>query len=248
MKVIHGFDSLPQLHNAVVTVGSYDGVHCGHRILIDSVVRLAHECGGESVVATFEPHPRITLHDDEGLRLLTTLDEKVFLLERCGVDCVVVIPFDEAFSRLSREAFLDDYIIGMLHARMLVVGYNHRFGRNNEGDYSFLARSAGIRVIEVGQQLVGEQKVSSTLVRRAVECGDMATAVRLLGHPYIVMGKADAAGVIEVDRYKLLPPAGNYRARVNGNEQIVETGDGAVQIHIGRAVSESYILEIYDNA
>lgn len=248
MKVIHGFDSLSHLHNAVVTVGSYDGVHCGHRILIDSVVRLARECGGESVVATFEPHPRITLHDDEGLRLLTTLDEKEYLLGQCGVDYVVVIPFDEAFSRLSREEFLDDYIIGMLHAHTLVVGYNHRFGRNNEGDYSFLSRSAGIRVIEVGQQLVGAQKVSSTLVRNAIARGDVAVAVQLLGHPYIIMGKTDAAGVIEVDRYKLLPPAGNYRARVNGNDGIVEIDNGAVRILAGRTVSESYILEIYDIA
>ena len=248
MKVIHGFDSLPQLHNAVVTVGSYDGVHCGHRILIDSVVRLARECGGDSVVATFEPHPRITLHDDEGLRLLTTLEEKEYLLGSCGVDYVVVIPFDEAFSRLSREEFLDNYIKGMLHAHTLVVGYNHRFGRNNEGDYSFLSRSASISVIEVGQQLVGEQKVSSTFVRSAIGRGDMATAVRLLGHPYIVMGMADANGGIEVDKYKLLPPAGRYRARVNGKEQIVEIDNGAVRIFSGRTVSKRDILEIYDNA
>lgn len=247
MKIVYGFDSLPPLRETVVTVGSYDGVHCGHRILLDGVERIAHERGGEGVVMTFEPHPRITLHDDEGLRLLTTLYEKAWLLSRCGVDCMVVIPFDEAFSRLSREEFLDDYIIGRLHARALVVGYNHRFGRNNEGDYSFLAQRAGIEVVEVGQQLVSGEKVSSTLVRGALERGDMAMAMRLLGHPYIIIGMADERGRIGVDKYKLLPPEGEYCARVNGDEQTIRICNGAICLNEG-ATSERKILEIYDNA
>ena len=248
MKVIRGFDSLPPLHEAVVTVGSYDGVHCGHRILLDCVERKAREYGGESVVVTFEPHPRITLHKADGLRLLTTLGEKVLLLERFGVDCVVVIPFDEAFSRLSREEFLDDYIINRLHARALVVGYNHRFGRDNEGDYPFLSRTAGIEVVEVKQHLVGAEKVSSTLVRKALERGDMAAAVRLLGHPYVVMGVADGRGTITVDRYKLLPPAGEYLAKVNGCDSRIDISDGVVRLADGGASGKNTILEIYDNA
>ena len=114
MKVIRGFDNPPLIRNAVATVGSYDGVHRGHRILIDEVIRRAQESQGESVVLTFEPHPRITLGNDEGLRLLSSFEEKCRLLEQVGVDYIVIIPFDEAFSRLSREEFIDDYLVGKL--------------------------------------------------------------------------------------------------------------------------------------
>lgn len=248
MKIIRGFDSLPPLHGAVVTVGSYDGVHCGHRALLDCVERKAREYGGKSVVMTFEPHPRITLHKSEGLRLLTTLDEKAWLLGRLGIDCLLVVPFDEAFSRLSREEFLGDYIIDRLHARTLVVGYNHRFGRDNEGDYSFLSRRAGIEVIEVQQHLVGTEKVSSTLIRGALERGDMAAAVRLLGHPYVVMGVADERGTIAVGRYKLLPPEGEYLAKVDGCDSRIYISDGAVRLADGGASAKIVIVEIYDNA
>ncbi|MGN0006835.1 MAG: FAD synthetase [Alistipes sp.] len=247
MKIASGFGTLPPLHNAVVTVGSFDGVHCGHRILLDGVCRKARECGGDSVVVTFEPHPRITLHKAEGLRLLTTLDEKALLLDRCGIDCLVVVPFDEAFSRLSREEFLGDYIIGRLHTHTLVVGYNHRFGRNNEGDYSFLAGAAGIDVVEVKQHLADGNKVSSTLVREAVGRGDMATAMRLLGHPYMIIGKAGAAGVSVADGYKLLPPDGDYLAAVNGEKRIIRIADGRLLVGDG-AMPAQTIVEIYDIA
>lgn len=247
MKIASGFDMLSPLCNAVVTVGSFDGVHCGHRMLLDRVRRKAQECGGESVVVTFEPHPRITLHKAEGLRLLTTLDEKAMLLDRCGIDCLVVVPFDEAFSRLSREEFLGDYIIGRLHAQTLVVGYNHRFGRNNEGDYSFLATAAGIEVVEVKQHLADGDKVSSTVVREAVGRGAMDEAVRLLGHPYPIIGKADAAGVSVSDEYKLLPPDGEYLAAVNGEKRIIRIVGNRLLVGEG-AMPAQTIVEIYDNA
>lgn len=227
MKIVYGFDSLPQMRRPAATLGSFDGVHCGHRILLDEVSRLAAENGGDSVVLTFEPHPRITLHNDEGLKLLNSLEEKVWLLERCGIDYVVVIPFDEAFSRLSREEFVENYLIGKLGIEKLVVGYNHHFGRDKEGDYSFLADS-GLAVVEVEQQLVGTDKVSSTVIRRTIESGDMRSAVRLLGHPYIIIGIADEEGTIETDRYKLLPPDGEYAARINGQDGKIAINNGKV--------------------
>lgn len=112
MRVFHGFDALPHFVRPTVTVGSYDGVHLGHRALIGRLIAEASANGGESVVLTFEPHPRITLGRAEGLRLLTTLDEKTALLEELGVDNVIVIPFDRAFSALSGEEFVNDYLIG----------------------------------------------------------------------------------------------------------------------------------------
>lgn len=228
MKIVYGFDSLPKMRRPVATLGSFDGVHCGHRILLDEVARLAAETGGDSVVLTFEPHPRITLHNDEGLKLLTSLEEKAWLLERCGIDYVVIIPFDEAFSRLSREEFVENYLIGKLGIEKLVVGYNHHFGRDKEGDYSFLAGSARIGVVEVQQQLVGTDKVSSTVIRRTIESGDMRNAVRLLGHPYIIIGTTDDEGALATDRYKLLPPDGEYAARVNEHDGKILIKGGTV--------------------
>lgn len=226
MKVVWGFDNPPLLRNAVATVGSYDGVHRGHRILLDEVVRRARECEGESVVLTFEPHPRITLGNDEGLRLLTSFEEKCALLEKVGIDYVVVIPFDKAFSRLSREEFTDDYLVGKLHIKQLIVGYNHHFGHNKEGDRSFLANHGVLEVVEVAQYLADGDKVSSTVVRHAIEQGDMALAARLLGHPYTVIGEADAEGRVATDGYKLLPCDGQYKAKINNEDFEVELRNG----------------------
>ena len=232
MQVIHGFNNLPSFRHPVATVGSYDGVHCGHRIIIDEVVRRAKAIGGESILLTFEPHPRITLKQDEGLRLLTTLEEKARLLESCGVDYLLVIPFDITFSRLSHEEFISDYIIGCLGVEELVVGYNHHFGHNKSGNYAYLSENGGmLRVTEVKQHLVGEQKVSSTIIRQTIERGDMALAAQLTGHPYIIIGMADENGFIATDKYKLLPPQGCYKATINDlpcevivNELCVELG------------------------
>ena len=218
MKVIRGFDNPPALRNAVATVGSYDGVHCGHRILLDEVVRRAKESDGESVVLTFEPHPRITLGNDDGLRLISTFEEKCELLEQVGVDYVVGIPFDKAFSRLSREEFIDDYLVGKLNVKQLVVGYNHHFGHNKEGDHSFLVKHGALEVVEVEQYLAEGIKVSSTTIRKAVEAGEMMLARQLLGHPYTIIGVADEEGRVMLDRYKLLPTDGIYQAVINGEE------------------------------
>ncbi len=225
MRVIYGFDAPVTLRHAVATIGSYDGVHCGHRILLEEVMSRARSAGGESVVLTFEPHPRITLHNDDGLRLLSTLDEKVSLLESVGMECVVVIPFDEAFSRLSHEQFLNDYIIGKLGIEQLVVGYNHRFGRDKGGDFAYLDSNGGLSVVEISRQSVDGDKVSSTVIRSAIERGDMKAATRLLGHPYMIKGKTDARGVMSVDKYKLLPPAGEYRAEIDGKECVVSIAE-----------------------
>lgn len=229
MKVIWGFDNPPLIRNGVATVGSYDGVHRGHRILLDEVMRRAKESDGESVVLTFEPHPRITLGNDDGLLLLSTFEEKCRLLEQVGVDYVVVIPFDKAFSRLSREEFIDDYLVGKLGIRELVVGYNHHFGHNKEGNHSFLLQHGALQVVEVAQYTDNGNKISSTTIRKAVGSGDMALARQLLGHTYIIIGIADAEGAVVVDKYKLLPSNGRYACTINGVEGECEVCDGVVK-------------------
>lgn len=182
MKVFHGFDHLPHFVRPAVTVGSFDGVHRGHRALIERLVAEARAVGGESIVMTFEPHPRITLGRAEGLRLLTTLDEKIALLAELGVDHVIVIPFDRTFSALSGREFIDRYILGRIGAEILVAGYNHRFGHDGVAcDAPEL--TARLRVVRVGPCTVDGVRVSSTVIRRLLEAGDRATAERLAGHP-----------------------------------------------------------------
>ena len=181
MRVFHGFDALPHFVRPAVTVGSYDGVHLGHRALIGRLIAEARANGGESIVLTFEPHPRITLGKAEGLRLLTTLDEKTALLEELGVDNVIVIPFDRAFSALSGEEFADDYLIGKVGAETLVAGYNHRFGHDRI-DCDTLAASGRLRVVKVGPCRVDGVHVSSTVIRRLLDEGKTAEAELLLGY------------------------------------------------------------------
>lgn len=228
MQIIRGFDNPPLLRNAVATIGSYDGVHSGHRILLDEVVRRAKACRGESVVLTFEPHPRITLGNDEGLRLLSTFDEKCTLLEKTGVDYVVVIPFDRAFSRLSREEFINDYIVGKLNIQQLVIGYNHHFGRDRAGDHSFLVEHADLQVIEIPQYTDNGNKVSSTTIRQSLSKGNLALACEMLGHPYLIKGEADGEGRVATNRYKLLPADGCYVCRINGRESECELRGGVL--------------------
>lgn len=182
MRVFYGFEDLPHFDHPAVTVGSYDGVHLGHRALIERLIAEARAAGGESIVVTFEPHPRIALGRAEGLRLLTTLDEKIALLEGVGVDNLIVIPFDRTFSALSGREFVDRYLIGRLGAETLVAGFNHRFGHDGLAcdDPQVSER---LRVVRVGPCTVDGVRVSSTAIRRLFESGDLAGAEHLLGHP-----------------------------------------------------------------
>lgn len=228
MRVVRGFDDAPKFCNGVATVGSYDGVHRGHRLLLDEVVACARACGGESVVLTFEPHPRVVLGGGDELRLLSTFEEKCELMREAGIDYLVVIPFDLAFSRLSPEEFIGTYIVERLNITQLVVGYNHRFGYNNEGDYNFLSRYKELKVVEIAKYMHDGEKVSSTVIRQALGRGDIAEAVRLLGHPYLIMGSVDNEGRVAVGDYKQLPIDGRYSARVSGEMTTVEIRDGYV--------------------
>lgn len=181
IRIFRGFDNLPHFVHPAVTVGSFDGVHLGHKALIDRLTAEAHAHGGESIVVTFDPHPRITLGRAAGLQLLTPLDEKIALLERLGVDHVVVIPFDKAFSALSGREFVLHYLIGRLGAETLVAGYDHRFGHDRI-DCDAVA-TLGLGIVRVDECNVGGTHVSSTAIRRLIKAGEFSEAERLLGHP-----------------------------------------------------------------
>ena len=231
MQTLFGFDNLPNITHAVATVGSYDGVHSGHKVLIEQVVSLAKRRCGESVVITFEPHPRITLGQDEGLKILSNVEEKSILLEQLGVDYMLIIPFDVAFSRLSPEQFVTDYLIAKVGVEEIVIGYNHHFGYNKSGDYDFLT-THNIEVTRIDKQLVENSKVSSTIIRATIESGDMTRAAQLLGHTYIIIGQSDANGFVATSKYKLLPPPAEYNALVNGTEQRVTVAQNGVYCKI----------------
>ncbi len=190
IRVFHGFDALPRFVRPAVTVGSYDGVHRGHRALIERLVAEARAAGGESIVLTFEPHPRITLGRGEGLRLLTTLDEKIALLGDLGVDNVIVIPFDRAFSALTGAEFVEEYLIGKVGAETLVAGYNHRFGHDRV-DCDAFAATGRLRVVKVEPCTVDGVRVSSTLIRRLLEEGKTAQTEHLLGRSGSALRKTE---------------------------------------------------------
>lgn len=183
MKVFRGFDHLPAFVHPAVTVGSFDGVHLGHRALLERLVAEARAAGGESVVVTFDPHPRIVLGRAEGLRLLTSFDRKIELLAALGVDCVVVIPFDRTFSALSGAAFVADFLIGRIGAETLVAGYDHCFGHDRVAVSSL--RVPGLRIVRIDERRVTGEHVSSTAIRRLLDEGRTEEAERLLGHRYL---------------------------------------------------------------
>lgn len=201
MLVHYGFDHLPPFRRTAVAVGSFDGVHRGHRMLIDRLNNIAHhDMGpdGESVVVTFDPHPRFVLKGEN--RLLTTLPEKLELLAETGIDHTVVVHFTPEFSRIDSETFTQEYLKGLLKARTVLSGEDHHFGHNRSGSTEMLERD-GIRTANLGRY----ENISSTSIRAAIEAGDMEAAAYMLGGSYLIVTEPPH------DPTKLLPPAAVYR-------------------------------------
>lgn len=216
MRVFKGLDNLPPFNNAVATMGSFDGVHCGHRELLRRVMAHAKEIGGESIVITFEPHPRYVLGTGERMQLLSTLEEKLWLLEQVGIENVIIIPFTKEFSHTSPQTFIEKDI-ARIGINTLVVGYNHRFGHKKEGDYDFLEQRGKFQVLMVEQQQMADSKVSSTIIRQALSRGRVDKAAKLLAHPYIIECELSVDGIAKnIDPHKLLPTAGEYDATIAG--------------------------------
>ncbi len=231
MKVYRGLEYEFSIRRPVVTPGTFDGVHIGHRKIIEHIQQKAIEINGESVVLTFEPHPRLVLFpEDNQLRLLTTLDEKLYLLEQAGVDHVVVIPFNLEFSRLTAASYVENILVNRLHTQCLVIGYDHQFGRNREGSIEQLQKLApkfGFEVEEIPPQDIDNIKVSSTKIRNALIAGDIQTANTFLTYPYnfegmVVKGNQigrtlgyPTANIQPTDSLKLIPGIGIYAVRID---------------------------------
>lgn len=231
MKVYFSLEDLPVFQNTVVTIGSFDGVHSGHQRILERVKQLSQSVDSQSVVVTFHPHPRLVAQpDDKSIVLLNSVEEKVELLEKYGIDIVVVVPFTKEFSSQTPEAYIEHFLYERFKPTYIVIGYDHRFGAKRVGDITLLKTLApkfGYEVIEIEKQMIDEIAVSSTKIRKAIECADIKTATRLLGHYFsftgeIVKGQQigreigfPTANLLVTEKNKLLPPHGIYTVFVH---------------------------------
>lgn len=226
MKVYSSIEAFQNVKRPIVTTGTFDGVHFGHRKIIDRLKQVAEQCDGETVLLTFAPHPRMVLFpDDQDLKLLNTIEEKKKWLEKAGIQHLIIHPFTKDFSRISSINFVRDILVNELNTHKLVIGYNHHFGRNREGSFEHLKEYGpiyGFEVEEIPVQLLDDVGVSSTKIRKALFSGDVETAAEYLGYRYeisgvVVEGNAigrtigfPTANIQLDDANKLIPADGVY--------------------------------------
>ncbi|GGB24073.1 bifunctional riboflavin kinase/FAD synthetase [Mucilaginibacter rubeus] len=230
MRVYNNIDEFTAVNNAVVTIGTFDGVHLGHRKIISGIKELAESTGGETVILTFFPHPRMILHpEDESLKLITTIAEKAELLERIGVDHLIITPFSRDFSNQSAESYIRDVLVNKIGTKKIVIGYDHRFGKDRQGGFEDLQRLSpvyGFDVVEIPEQDINEVAISSTRIRNALLSGDIHLANAFLGYPFFITGKVvrgdqigrqlgyPTANIVVEEKYKLIPCDGIFAVTV----------------------------------
>lgn len=237
MKVYRNLNTIPPFNHAVVTIGTFDGVHVGHQLIIQNLIAETEASGGESLLITFHPHPRKVVYPDRGLMQLNTLEEKIGLLKNYGIHNLVVAPFTKPFSELTAIQYIEEFLVGKFNPAVIIIGYDHKFGNNREGDFKLLeahAQRFGYRVLEMDEKLVNDAIVSSTRIRNALASGDVDTANRELGYSYFFTGMVvdgnkfgrtmgfPTANLEINDADKLIPGNGVYAvtARLEGEEKI----------------------------
>ena len=230
MRVFKSLEDLPKFKNAIVTIGTFDGVHKGHQKLLERIKALAKQEDGESILITFHPHPRFVLQPgNKELKLLNTLEEKIAILDYYGLDNLIVAPFSKAFSQMPALAYIEDFLVKNTQAKVIVIGYDHHFGINRSGNIHLLERyqeTFNYRVEEISKETLLDIDISSTKVRNALLDGAIEISNELLGHPYRLSGfvtKGKQLGrtlgfptaniQLTVD-YKLIPKTGVYAVEV----------------------------------
>lgn len=229
MKIHRNLNSF-HAQNPVLTIGTFDGVHLGHRKIIARLHDLAKTINGESVIFTFDPHPRkIVAPGETTLRLLTTLEEKIVLFEQSGIDHLIIYPFTTEFSKLTYEEFVEQVLVGQIHTKFLVVGYDHKFGKNRQGDFEFLKKCAERHEFEIEKLdvlLMNESQISSTKIREAIQKGDFDAANAFLGYPFTLHGTVvegqklgrkiqfPTANIQASDPDKIIPGYGVYAVEI----------------------------------
>lgn len=236
MKVFKNLQELPKFKNAILTIGTFDGVHKGHQKLLERLNTLAKKHDGESILITFHPHPRFVINpDDKSLKLLNTLDEKIQLLEKYKLDTLIVAPFSVEFSQMPAISYIKNFLVENFHPKTIVIGYDHQFGVNRSGDINLLKEYEHIfeySVEQISKETLKDIGISSTKIRNALSEGQIETANKLLGHSYTITGfviKGAQLGrtigfptanlQLEVD-YKLIPKTGVYAVLVKVKNQI----------------------------
>jgi riboflavin kinase/FMN adenylyltransferase len=230
VKVYRSIEEFTRLDNAIVTTGTFDGVHYGHQKIISRLEELAKQYAGESVIITFFPHPRLVLFpEDNDLKLINTLDEKIELLEKSGIDHLLIIPFTKEFSRLSSLEFIQQILVDKIGTKKLVIGYDHHFGKNREGSFEHLKHYSteyGFEVEEIPEQDINDVAVSSTKIRNAILDGNVTVANKYLGYTFSLRGivkKGDQIGrtlgfptanISLAESYKIIPTDGIYAVNV----------------------------------
>ncbi len=236
MQVIRSLTDFPELSCTVVTSGTFDGVHIGHQKILQRLIQVAREMNGQSVVITYWPHPRLVLETaPENLHLLSTIEERIDQLAAFGIDYLLIIPFTREFSNWESDQFITNVLIKTIRTKKLVIGYDHRFGKNRTGSFEYLRQHApelGFAVEEIPRQDIDHVAVSSTKIRHALEAGEINSATAYLGRPYslpgtVVKGKQlgrtlgyPTANLDVTDRHKLIPAQGIYAVKVKVRNQL----------------------------
>lgn len=260
MKIYYGFDEVESITNAVVTTGSYDGVHMGHQKILSRLKELAIESGGESVVITFYPHPRKVLYPEttgKDLLMINTRKEKIHLLEKAGIQHLIFVEFTREFAETTSAQFVEEYLVNKLNTKIYVTGQNHHFGKNRDGDIEELQKLStelDFRVELIPLQDIQNVDVSSTFIRESIIRGRLEKANLYLTHPYFIIGQLQFGSQLYkrmgyqtyridiAEKFKLIPPCGSYRIKINFQGHI-ETGIALIST-CTNSLSES-VLDVY---
>jgi riboflavin kinase/FMN adenylyltransferase len=262
MKIFRSFSEAGNIRNPVITTGSFDGVHIGHKAILNRLNILADKYNGESVLITFDPHPRKVLYPEtagKDLKLINSQEEKLILLEKAGLDNIIIIEFTKEFSRITSEEFVRDILHGILKTRVVVAGFNHHFGFNQEGDYRQLwgwQEKYNFEAEEIPEQEVQHETVSSTKIRKAISEGYIQRANAYLDHYYMIMGKpgkcisiegrdqSDFVKISMTEECKLLPSAGIYAVSVEAGSS---HSKGMAVITRSEDNASDVLISVFDN-
>jgi len=239
MQVHRNIELLPPFRNAVVTIGTFDGVHSGHRQIINQLKEEALKNKGETVIITFHPHPRkVVAAGKSPVMLINTIDEKIALMKQAGINHLVIVPFTESFSQLSAREYVEDFLISKFHPHTVIIGYDHHFGKGRSGNYKLLEEynaQGAFQLKEIPEHLLHQNIVSSTAIRQSILAGDIEEANELLGYDFFFEGEVvegnklgrtlgyPTANVELYDEEKIVPANGVYavRATLSNNEKAI---------------------------
>ena len=258
MKLFQSIDTFSSSNKTVITIGTFDGVHIGHRKILEKILQSAQQLNCKSVVLTFFPHPRMILQENSSIRLLNTMEEKITLLQEIGIDNLIIHPFNKEFSQLTAEEFVKNILVDQLQIQKIIIGYDHRFGKNRTADINDLilfGEKYGFEVEQISAEEIDDIAVSSTKIRTALANGTITLAKEYLGYNYFFTGTVNkgkqlgrtigfpTANIHIKEDYKLIPKNGVYLVKSFLNEKLIY---GIMNIGIRPTVNgENQTIEVH---